>query len=187
MSTPNGPGPGMAGLKSYEDELMKFWQPNMETARWIPTHICIVCCDTGFTDFNGVSTACTECLFGMRGTVLGDQAILSGVNVHYTKTKENKMADFICKACQDRGCELCTKKSKPEDPWKHRSEGMTCKTCMWNITKKVAQPASQSNPTAEPQPGNIGRCRRHAPTMNGYPVVFTNDWCGDHKVDETKI
>jgi len=33
---------------------------------------------------------------------------------------------------------------------------------------------------------SIGRCRRHAPTMNGYPVVFTTDWCGDHKLDETK-
>jgi hypothetical protein len=33
----------------------------------------------------------------------------------------------------------------------------------------------------------IGRCRRHAPTMNGYPVVHPTDWCGDHKLDETKI
>jgi hypothetical protein len=33
----------------------------------------------------------------------------------------------------------------------------------------------------------LGRCRRHAPTMNGYPVVFVNDWCGDHKIDEVKI
>jgi hypothetical protein len=34
--------------------------------------------------------------------------------------------------------------------------------------------------------GSLGRCRRHAPTMSGYPVVFKNDWCGDHKLDETK-
>lgn len=33
----------------------------------------------------------------------------------------------------------------------------------------------------------IGRCRRYAPTMNGYPVVFTHDWCGDHKLDEGKV
>jgi hypothetical protein len=33
----------------------------------------------------------------------------------------------------------------------------------------------------------IGRCRRHAPTMSGYPAIFEDDWCGDHKVDETKI
>lgn len=33
----------------------------------------------------------------------------------------------------------------------------------------------------------MGRCRKHAPTMGGYPVVFETDWCGDHKLDETKI
>jgi hypothetical protein len=33
----------------------------------------------------------------------------------------------------------------------------------------------------------IGRCRRHAPSMNGYPVVFVTDWCGDHKLDENKL
>jgi len=33
----------------------------------------------------------------------------------------------------------------------------------------------------------LGRCRRHAPTMNGYPAVFNTDWCGDHKLDENKI
>jgi hypothetical protein len=32
---------------------------------------------------------------------------------------------------------------------------------------------------------HIGRCRRHSPTMNGYPVVFVNDWCGDHKLSES--
>jgi hypothetical protein len=27
-----------------------------------------------------------------------------------------------------------------------------------------------------------GRCRRNAPTMmKGYPVVFAEDWCGEHK------
>jgi hypothetical protein len=33
----------------------------------------------------------------------------------------------------------------------------------------------------------IGRCRRHAPTMNGYPVVYITDWCGDHRIDENKV
>jgi hypothetical protein len=30
----------------------------------------------------------------------------------------------------------------------------------------------------------IGRCRKHAPTMGGYPVVYITDWCGDHKLNE---
>lgn len=34
---------------------------------------------------------------------------------------------------------------------------------------------------------SIGRCRRRSPTMGGWPVMFETDWCGDHKIDETKI
>jgi hypothetical protein len=64
----------------------------------------------------------------------------------------------------------------PGDPWKHRSSGMTCATCMWYVEKA---------PTGQ-RTRILGRCRRHAPTMNGYPVVFPADWCGDHKLDETK-
>jgi hypothetical protein len=59
-----------------------------------------------------------------------------------------------------------------EDPWIGRSESMRCKTCMYERQKTDI----------------IGRCRRHAPTMSGYPVVFREkDWCGDHKLDETKV
>ena len=57
------------------------------------------------------------------------------------------------------------------DPWRHRSQGMSCATCMWFVLKNE----------------KVGRCRRHAPTMSGYPAVFLGDWCGDHKVDETKL
>lgn len=59
-----------------------------------------------------------------------------------------------------------------DDPWKHRSKGMVCGTCMWFIIKGE---------------GPLGRCRKRAPTMDGYPAVFVNDWCGDHKLDETKL
>ena len=68
------------------------------------------------------------------------------------------------------------------DPWKHRSEGMRCKTCIWFVPKQTNQPGGELNPVY-----HIGRCRRHAPSMNGYPVVFVNDWCGDHRIDENKI
>ena len=61
------------------------------------------------------------------------------------------------------------------DPWIHRSERMFCQTCLWFVLKEVDNPSTTSV---------IGRCRRHAPTMNGYPVVFTYDWCGDHKLNE---
>jgi hypothetical protein len=48
---------------------------------------------------------------------------------------------------------------------------------MW-FAAKQGQPNSAAT---------IGRCRRHAPTMSGYPVVFPSDWCGDHKLNENAI
>lgn len=57
------------------------------------------------------------------------------------------------------------------DNWKNRSEGMQCNACMWYVTKL----------------NHIGRCRRHAPRLDGYPVVFRNDSCGDFKLDERSV
>ena len=65
------------------------------------------------------------------------------------------------------------------DNWKHRSQGMKCESCMWFVAK-AGSPVSTDR-------GSLGRCRRHAPTMSGFPAVFSTDWCGDHKLDETKI
>ena len=64
------------------------------------------------------------------------------------------------------------------DRWEHRSTGMKCLTCMWFAIKQ---------PSHNDDAPEFGRCRRHAPTMNGYPAVFGIDWCGDHKLDENKI
>jgi len=61
------------------------------------------------------------------------------------------------------------------DPWKHRSKGMKCKTCMWFVKKE-----NSNNST-------VGRCRKNAPTMGGYPVVFEIEWCGAHKLNENAI
>ena len=52
---------------------------------------------------------------------------------------------------------------------------MFCSGCMYFV------------PKGENNEAGIGRCRRHAPTMSGFPVVFPGDWCGDHKIDENKI
>lgn len=57
---------------------------------------------------------------------------------------------------------------------------MSCATCMWFVPKERQTPAPDSRPV-------LGRCRRHAPTMLGYPAVFETDWCGDHKLDENKV
>jgi hypothetical protein len=65
------------------------------------------------------------------------------------------------------------------DNWEHRSSDMRCSTCMWYMPKEI--PAGSDHDRV------VGRCRRHAPTMNGFPVVYKTDWCGDHKLDEEKI
>lgn len=66
-----------------------------------------------------------------------------------------------------------------KDNWVHRSAGMKCRTCMFYTAKLTSEPRDQSP--------EVGRCKRHAPTMSGFPVVYQNDWCGDHKLDEEKI
>ena len=58
------------------------------------------------------------------------------------------------------------------DPWKHRSVKMKCSSCMWFVAKDETE---------------LGRCRRHAPSNNGFVPVFVTDWCGDHRLDETKL
>jgi len=60
--------------------------------------------------------------------------------------------------------------------WKHRSVRMVCHTCMWYVVKVKKETSLNT--------ALIGRCRRRAPTMNGFPVVFESDWCGDHKINE---
>jgi len=66
-----------------------------------------------------------------------------------------------------------------EDNWKHRADNMRCKTCMWFVPKSIDVIASKEI--------YLGRCRRHSPKIEGYPAVFSMDWCGDHKIDEDKM
>ena len=54
-----------------------------------------------------------------------------------------------------------------KDNWQY-AQTWCCKTCMYFVKKN----------------GRLGRCRRHAPTMSGFPVVYEDDWCGDHKLKE---
>lgn len=67
---------------------------------------------------------------------------------------------------------MMTTTDLPIDPWSNRSEGMRCRTCIWFMPKDPGYGA------------DVGRCRRHAPTMGGYPVVLQSDWCGDHRLNE---
>jgi len=71
------------------------------------------------------------------------------------------------------------------DNWQHRSSKMTCFTCMYFVTKlPLTMPEAQKDSKIEPT--QLGRCRRHAPTLGGWPAVYSSDWCGDHKLDENR-
>lgn len=65
------------------------------------------------------------------------------------------------------------------DNWKHRSVSMLCGKCMYWVEKPLSK-------LATPDVVPIGRCRRRAPELGGWPAVYANDWCGDHKIDEEK-
>ena len=71
-----------------------------------------------------------------------------------------------------------------EDNWSHRSSGMRCNSSMWYVKKEIASTGQLDVPVSD---STFGRCRRHCPTMNGFPAVFGYDWCGDHKLDENKL
>ena len=87
--------------------------------------------------------------------------------------KDRIMADTLNSAFKTR---------YTEDNWKVRGEKMVCLSCMYFV-EKFRLP-SEEKPTLGLA---IGRCRRHAPTMSGWPVMFLTDWCGDHKLDENKV
>jgi hypothetical protein len=82
---------------------------------------------------------------------------------HYKKTSK-------CVMCFDY-IPIGDDKLSKDDMWAHRASGMVCSTCMWFLKKagKIE---------------NFGRCRKHSPTMGGFPAVYGNDWCGDHKLNE---
>ena len=64
------------------------------------------------------------------------------------------------------------------DPWANRNKGMRCETCIFFCPK---------GETKDPLKGRFGRCRRNAPTMKGFPIVWGMDWCGEHRLDENKL
>jgi len=66
-----------------------------------------------------------------------------------------------------------------QDNWERRAESMLCRTCIWYVPKGREGYEAMRAP--------IGRCRRHAPAIAGFPAVYPTDWCGDHKIDENRV
>lgn len=59
------------------------------------------------------------------------------------------------------------------------SVGTRCRSCAFF--------AERSRSISNNATGSPGRCRRHSPTLRGWPIVYSLDWCGDHKHDEGKL
>jgi hypothetical protein len=55
------------------------------------------------------------------------------------------------------------------DKWDRKTD-FGCNSCMFYVPK-IEHGSGKGE----------GRCRFNAPTMKGYPVVFSVDWCGQHK------
>jgi len=66
-----------------------------------------------------------------------------------------------------------------QDKWTNRQRNMSCRFCMWYWPKRVLGKSLDES--------RLGRCRRRAPTLGGFPVVYSDDSCGDHKLDEVKV
>ena len=72
-------------------------------------------------------------------------------------------------------------KPAPADNWADRSARMKCGTCMTWVEK---------HPGVDgiiPDDKRVGRCRRCAPKLEGWPVTFYTDWCGEYKLDERAL
>ena len=55
------------------------------------------------------------------------------------------------------------------DKWKDKTT-FVCSTCMYWVGPVTNHSIA-------------GRCRRHAPVVQqGWPLVYSDDWCGDHKL-----
>ena len=63
------------------------------------------------------------------------------------------------------------------DRWDRQTD-FGCNSCMFFVPKK---PSVQDVLTGQ------GRCRRNAPTLKGFPVVYVDDWCGEHKLGSNPI
>jgi len=93
------------------------------------------------------------------------------------KTEEEELKR-LQKAINEKMLDIKLEKASQEEPkqiskdnWVHRSAKMRCGSCMSFVRKKGRMKG-------------LGRCRRKAPTLGGWPAVFEGDWCGDHKINE---
>jgi len=84
----------------------------------------------------------------------------------------NEVRDGI-KSFFHNGVQYLRKGKSKMDRWDRKTD-FGCNSCMFYVPKK--EHSTSGNLAA-----GEGRCRRYAPSMKGYPVVYFDDWCGEHK------
>ncbi len=86
------------------------------------------------------------------------------------------------------------------DNWDRKTD-FHCDSCMFYVPKRehsseaaIAIPISdlEFRIAKEGEKGikispDEGRCRRRAPTMQGFTVVYSNGWCGEHKIGSNPV
>ena len=119
----------------------------------------------------------------MRGHKTAGAAKVQPESGFINTRKETKPTSSIPIPGQDAPVHVPGPKQLEPDAWAHRSQGMRCATCMFFVPKSDKLiGGDQFTPAAM-----LGRCRKCAPTLNGWPAVFGSDWCGSHKLDEEKV
>jgi len=128
--------------------------------------------------FRDMSTNKTKCLCGVEGfqqEITRDGFSLLIPHLRDTEKIICYLGEFSHADLKINRVDNLKKKENSDDPWKHRSKGLKCKTCMWFVKKENSNDST------------VGRCRKNAPTMGGYPVVLETDWCGAHRLNENAL
>jgi hypothetical protein len=135
-------------------------------------HVCLICkyqpCTCGTSDATFPSHYCAICFCNPC------LCATEGPEITYVLSCGCLSDSCKCSAEEPREFHDIMYHDKNKDNWVHRSMSMRCGTCV----EKAQQ--------ADPMLAVLGRCRKHAPTLDGWPAVYNTDWCGDHKLDEAK-
>jgi len=102
-------------------------------------------------------------------TITNEEIITKDVFTFFRTEANGNNETFSSKYIKEMEKEMSNTTNK--DNWKDKATGMVCSTCT----------------NYAPKNEFIGRCRRNAPTMKGFPAVFPTDWCGEHKMNDALV
>jgi uncharacterized protein RhaS with RHS repeats len=116
----------------------------------------------------GIDYVMNEKSIGKNGSIT---KVGSEVHCPYTIAYEGILNEDVFTFIGMKAKEKEMNNTTNKDNWKDKATGMVCSTCT----------------NYAPKNEFIGRCRRNAPTMKGFPAVFPTDWCGEHKMNDALV